>query len=530
MFLKDIRNRLKQAEDKIKVLAKFPEENPNPVMRVFEDGKILYNNKASMVLLDSWGFQTTKRLPNNYIKIVSDALHSGLSNALEVECENCVFSLTFAPIIEEGYVNIYGLDITERKLAEDKIKVLAKFPEENPNPVMRVFEDGKILYNNKASMVLLDSWGFQTTKRLPNNYIKIVSDALHSGLSKAVEVESKNCVFSLTFAPVIEEGYVNIYGLDITERKEATNALQQSEEQYRTLVQTIPDIIYKIDENGFFTFLNNSVRTLGYKPEELIGKHFSNILHPDDINSFSRFMVLKEHSGKESGDKDVPKLFDERRTQERMTRNLRLRLVSKKNELLESDVQKRSGPITSFVEITAAGIYHNKEVEENSGFYGTVGIITDITDKTKMQADMVRADQLALIGEMAAGLSHEINNPINGIINCAQLIMDESKKNTRLCKFSKIIIEESKRIATLTKNLLYLSRRTVGEKSHVQICETLYNSLNLMTVRLKKDNIIIKLNISKDVPAIYGNSQEIQQVFLNLMQNARYALNKKTFR
>ncbi|MHC4270554.1 MAG: PAS domain S-box protein, partial [Planctomycetota bacterium] len=488
MLLKDIRNRLKQAEDKIKVLAKFPEENPNPVMRVFEDGKILYNNNASMALLDSWGFQTTKRLPNNYIKIVSDALHSGLSNAVEVECENCVFSLTFAPIMVEGYVNIYGLDITERKEADNKIKGLAKFPEENPNPVMRVCKDGKLLYNNKASIVLLDSWGSQTTKRLPNNYIKIVSDALHSGLSNAVEVECKNCVFSLTFAPIMEEDYVNIYGLDITERKEVTNAFKQSEEQYRTLVQTIPDIIYKIDENGFFTFLNNSVRTLGYKPEELIGKHFSNILHPDDIKSFSRFTVLKEHSGKESGDKNVTKLFDERRTLERMTKNLKLRLIPKDQDMLKRDIQGRSDEIITFVEITATGIYHNKEDEENSGFYGTVGIITDITDKIKMQAEMVWADQFALIGKMAAGLSHEINNPISGIINCAQLIMDESKKNTRLYKFSKIIIEESKRIATLTKNLLYLSRRTVDKKSHVQIYETIYNSLELMMIQLKKDN------------------------------------------
>ena len=52
--------------------------------------------------------------------------------------------------------------ITERKQAEDRIKGLAKFPEENPTPVMRIFKDGKILYNNKASMVLLDSWGSQT--------------------------------------------------------------------------------------------------------------------------------------------------------------------------------------------------------------------------------------------------------------------------------------------------------------------------------------------------------------------------------
>ncbi|MEE9239004.1 MAG: PAS domain S-box protein, partial [Thermodesulfobacteriota bacterium] len=85
-------------------------------------------------------------------------------------------------------------DITKRKLDEERIKGLAKFPSENPYPVLRVLKDGRILYNNQASMVLLDFWGCQTTKMLPDNYLKIVSDVLHSGLSNAVEVEFNNYV------------------------------------------------------------------------------------------------------------------------------------------------------------------------------------------------------------------------------------------------------------------------------------------------------------------------------------------------
>ncbi len=315
---------------------------------------------------------------------------------------------------------------------------------------------------------------------------------------------------------------------DITERKRAIKTLQQSEEKYRTLVHAIPDIIYKIDADGHFTFLNNAVRSLGYKPKELIGKHFSKILHPDDVKSFSRTVVFQKYLGKLTGDKDAPKLFDERRGQKRMTRNLEVRIVPKDHDKEESDVKKRKiGLITSFGEITATEHYHDKVDYKSRRFRGTVGIIIDITEKIKLQAEMMRASQLALIGELSAGLAHEINNPINGIINCAQLIMDECNKNPRLYKFSKIIIEESKRIATLTENLLFLSRRTVGHKSHVQIYEALYNSLSLMMIQLNKDNIIVKFNISKDIIAIYGSFQEIQQVFLNLIQNARYALNEK---
>ena len=358
----------KKTGEEIKGLARFPSENPNPVIRVLKDGNILYHNKASTFLLDFWDCQTSRTLPDNYIKIISDVLHSGLSSVAETECEDRVISLTFAPIIEEGYVNIYGMDvtkckqaenalkesekkallmlnstgeaiygldlegncnfcnssclrllgfkdesqllsrnmhnlihhtkkdgtfypeedcciykafregkgthvndevlwradgtsfaaeyqsfpifhegetvgsvvsfidITERTKAEEEIKGLAKFPSENPNPVMRVFKDGNILYHNKASTFLLDFWGCQTTGVLPDSYIKIVSDVLHSGVSSVTETECKNRIISLAFTPIMGEGYVNIYGMDITERKKAEDMLNTTNESLEKLV------------------------------------------------------------------------------------------------------------------------------------------------------------------------------------------------------------------------------------------------------------------------------------------------------
>ncbi|KKM78596.1 hypothetical protein LCGC14_1358350 [marine sediment metagenome] len=251
------------------------------------------------------------------------------------------------------------------------------------------------------------------------------------------------------------------------------------------------------------------------------------ILHPDDVESFSRSVVLQKYANKVTGDKKAPNFFDERRTKDRMTRNLEIRLMPKIHEGRESNTTGIKGPITSFCEVTATGDYEADVSIKDKKLLGTLGIIRDISEKIKLQAESIRAGQLAATGELAAGVAHEINNPIYGIINYAQLIVDESDKDSRAHKFGKLIMEEGNRIADLTKKLLSLSRSTTDKKRPVQIYELIPNSLKLTKVQLEKDNIIFKDNISKDIPAIIANPQEIHQVFLNLIQNARYALNEK---
>jgi signal transduction histidine kinase len=266
---------------------------------------------------------------------------------------------------------------------------------------------------------------------------------------------------------------------------------------------------------------------LGYEPEEIIGKHFSMILHPDNVKSFSRSVVLQKYANKVTGNEKSPNFFDERRTKDRVTRNLEIRLMPKSNGGGESNTTGIEDPITSFCEVTATGDYDTNVSINDKKLCGTLGIIRNISEKTKLQAEIIRAGQLALIGELAAGLAHEINNPINGIINYAQLIVDESDKDNRVHEFGEYIMEEGNRIADLANKLLFLSRSTTIKKEPVQIYELFSHSLKLSKVQLEADNIIVKVNIPKDLPALIANPQEIHQVFLNLIQNARYALNEK---
>lgn len=109
---------LRRTEEQIKALAKFPAENPNPVMRISADGVIIYANNASAPLLNLWVKKVNESIPEDMQTLVSAVRASGTHDCIEVQCRDHIFSIVFAPVPNSDYVNIYARDITEAKMAE----------------------------------------------------------------------------------------------------------------------------------------------------------------------------------------------------------------------------------------------------------------------------------------------------------------------------------------------------------------------------------------------------------------------------
>ncbi len=150
----------------------------------------------------------------------------------------------------------------------------------------------------------------------------------------------------------------------------------------------------------------------------------------------------------------------------------------------------------------------------------------DITEKKMLELENIRNHQLAALGEVAASIAHEINNPINGIINYAQILLDENI-SSHISGISEKMLKEGNRIASIVKNMLLLSKDTKGEKKEFSLTDILYDTLELLEPQFEKEGIEIKTEIHERISKILGNQQQIRQVFLNLLTNARDALNER---
>jgi PAS domain S-box-containing protein len=154
-------------------------------------------------------------------------------------------------------------------------------------------------------------------------------------------------------------------------------------------------------------------------------------------------------------------------------------------------------------------------------------VYREITEKKLLEAETARAGQLASIGELAAGVAHEINNPINGIINCAQMLMDEEGISNQQIEISQRILKTGDRIAMIVRNLLSFARDHHEEPEFVHIQSILSDSLDLTEAQMRNDGIHLQVDIPDDIPMIKARVHQMQQVFLNIISNARYALNQK---
>ncbi len=204
--------------------------------------------------------------------------------------------------------------------------------------------------------------------------------------------------------------------------------LRMTEERYRELVQALPDIVYSLDASGHFIFINDSVRALGWNPVELIGKHFKVLLDDGYVEKVSREHVLKGFRGKETGPDAAPKLFDERRTGPRRTRDLEVKLQRRDDQKMIEEVY---GSIIAYGEVNAVGF---SAFSDTPGETGSVGIIRDITERK--EALRLLDNSLRERDVLLAEIHHRVKNNLQVISSLLNLQSAGIEDVTALARFA----------------------------------------------------------------------------------------------
>ena len=206
-----------------------------------------------------------------YLDIYAGVAESGDSDQFQVFFEpmkkHFIISV-FSP--EKGQFATIFEDITERKNAEDEIYALSRFPGENPNPVLRISAQGKIIYANDASRCLVETWGYSREQILPERIGTIVKSVVESGVNQELETECREKQLSLFIAAVKGADYVNIYASDITGKNKEKKAAAQRELDLYNALDSAPFPIMIHSEDGRVKMINKVWTELtGYSHEDI---------------------------------------------------------------------------------------------------------------------------------------------------------------------------------------------------------------------------------------------------------------------
>ncbi|MDX1574908.1 MAG: adenylate/guanylate cyclase domain-containing protein [Kiloniellales bacterium] len=250
----------RRAQEQAEDLAKFPEENPSPVLRVGSNGAVLYANRSAKKLAALWQ-KGKQRLSPTLAREVRAALRQGTSRPFELKVGERHFVLTITPVPETDYVNLYGREVTEERKARQEVDSLAKFPEENPNPVLRVTPRGEVLYANSAAH-RLSGLLHKRGRKLAPTMIKSVAQAHDNSKASTIEFATDGRLFALALTPVPKQDYVNVYGRDITEERRASLEVLRVKNFNQNILDNLSNGVLTFDGTRRLTSANPAARAL----------------------------------------------------------------------------------------------------------------------------------------------------------------------------------------------------------------------------------------------------------------------------
>jgi PAS domain S-box-containing protein len=275
---------------------------------------------------------------------------------------------------------------------------------------------------------------------------------------------------------------------DITERRAMEKRLHQQQEFARRLVDSFPDLIFVLDSQRRYTFASPKVHeVLGYSIQETIGTVFGDRAHLEDRNG-------------------VLAVFDDLLRGKRNFASIELRVRHKQGEWRRLRC-------------------HFSPLFDVSGkIEGVVISGRDITEVKRLEEQLIQAEKLAAMGQMLAGVAHELNNPLTAILGASELVRDRAGLDDNTRRQLEMTHRQARRAARIVQNLLEFSRPAAPQKKALDLNAVVDRTLQLHEHSLKRNSIEVDFHPSTGLPPTIGDANQLIQVFLNLVANAEHAI------
>jgi PAS domain S-box-containing protein len=372
--------------------------------------------------------------------------------------------------------------MAEKKSADElmhlsqQLEDLARFPQENPNPVIRVKKDGTILFAN-AACSLLDCIKCQVGQVLPEQYQELAANVLETGESQVIEADGMGRIFTLNFVPVMKSGYVNIYGNDITTQKKAQESLRETRDYLDNLIDYANAPIVVWDPDFRITRFNHAFEQLtGRSAAGVLGKKLD-ILFPDD-------------------------------SREASMKHMQEALEGQRWETVEIPIIHNNGTVRILL-WNSATIY----TPDGKTPVATIAQGQDFTERK--QAEQMKEEFIGLV-------SHELRTPLTVVIGALSTAGDKRASKEDKEELIQEAASSAESLAGILDNMLELSRYQAGrlnlDKKPVSISSIAERAAQ--KARRKYDTHKIILDISDKIPDVDVDVVRIEQVLYNLVENA----------
>ena len=282
--------------------------------------------------------------------------------------------------------------------------------------------------------------------------------------------------------------------------QEALILMKNSERHLNAIIQTIPDIVFRLDASGRITFISPAIAKYQKTPEALIGRHILDLVAAEDRESATR-------------------RINERRTGERATTDLEVRLMVSPGPN-ETDGDNR------YFSVSAEGIY-TKTPPDGQSFLGTQGIARDINRRRHLEHKLEQSKKMEAMGSLAAGVAHDLNNILSGLVSYPELLLLDLPADSPMRESIKTIQRSSQRAADIVQDLLMIARRSVKNHDIINLNHAVEGYLKApefkrLSQNHPKTRVVTKL--ADDLMNIKGSAVHISKVIMNLVGNAAEAM------